>query len=190
MLDWNCHSIICYLFTDLKLPSNFLHLFFKVIDKVEELDVAEDNVVLSASQKKRNKKKKKKNANAEGAAAEGGDDNEEETTDAVEAGEDGEKDNEGESGATEGASKKKKKKKKAAKSGPLLPAALGVTGVCDSYTKYGQTSEPSIPVAKLFAPFTDVPFPHGEEQEHPGESNAFRTTSEELKAMERMNDDL
>ena len=56
--------------------------------------------------------------------------------------------------------------------------------------RYGQTQEPPIPVAQLFAPHATRPFPRGEELPHKGEDNAFRTTSEEKRAAERMNEDL
>jgi len=74
-----------------------------------------------------------------------------------------------------------------------------ILGVVTESSRYGQTLEPSIPVAKLFAPHTALPFPKGEEQPHPektptsGEQlagNSFRTGSEEKKAMERMEEDL
>ena len=45
-------------------------------------------------------------------------------------------------------------------------------------------------MAQLFAPHTTRPFPRGEELPHKGEDNAFRITSEEKRAAERMNEDL
>ncbi|RHY81843.1 hypothetical protein DYB26_016021, partial [Aphanomyces astaci] len=85
--------------------------------------------------------------------------------------------------------KNKKKKKKAAATaagpGTKLPPFRGVTGFTDSYIQYGQTEPPTIPVAKLFAVGS---FPKGEEQNHPGDFNTYRITSEELRAAERENE--
>ncbi|ETV79633.1 methionine aminopeptidase, type II, variant [Aphanomyces astaci] len=85
--------------------------------------------------------------------------------------------------------KNKKKKKKAATTaagpGTKLPPFRGVTGFTDSYIQYGQTEPPTIPVAKLFAVGS---FPKGEEQNHPGDFNTYRITSEELRAAERENE--
>ncbi|KAJ0394074.1 hypothetical protein P43SY_010113 [Pythium insidiosum] len=101
-------------------------------------------------------------------------------------------------GAAASASKKKKKKKKkkskAAKSGAAgagagtkLPPFRGVSGYTDSYVALGQTEPPTIPVAKLFP---DGKFPVGEIQEHPGDFNTHRITSEELRARDRAEEDL
>ncbi|EQC25008.1 methionyl aminopeptidase [Saprolegnia diclina VS20] len=93
-------------------------------------------------------------------------------------------------GADAGAAKKKKKKNKkkkkksagSASAGTKLPPFRGVDGYTDSYIKYGQTEPPTIPVAKLFGAGS---FPKGEEQNHPGDFNTYRTTSEEKRALER-----
>ncbi|DAZ98064.1 TPA: LOW QUALITY PROTEIN: hypothetical protein N0F65_001939 [Lagenidium giganteum] len=99
----------------------------------------------------------------------------------------------GDAGAA-GASKKKKKKKRSKKKsagnktkGSKLPPFRGVTGFTDSYVECGQTEPPTIPVAKLFAAGS---FPVGEIQEHPGDFNTYRTTSEEKRALERAEEDL
>ncbi|KDO23391.1 hypothetical protein SPRG_11483 [Saprolegnia parasitica CBS 223.65] len=83
--------------------------------------------------------------------------------------------------------KKKKKTKKAAPStvGSKRPPVRGIDGFTDSYVQYGQTEPPTIPVATLFSPGS---FPRGEEQPHGGDLNTFRTTSEELRALERENE--
>ncbi|EQC25006.1 methionyl aminopeptidase [Saprolegnia diclina VS20] len=85
--------------------------------------------------------------------------------------------------------KKKKKTKKAAPStvGSKRPPVRGIDGFTDSYVQYGQTEPPTIPVATLFSPGS---FPRGEEQPHGGDFNTFRTTSEELRALERENEAL
>lgn len=100
-----------------------------------------------------------------------------------------------ESGAAKKKKKKhKKKKSKAAKAaagsasaGSKPPPFRGVTGFTDSYVAVGQTEPPSIPVAKLF-PNGD--FPQGEIQDHPGDWNTFRTTSDEKRALDRAQEDL
>jgi methionyl aminopeptidase len=95
---------------------------------------------------------------------------------------------------TSGKSKKKKKKHKKKKSkashasaGSKLPPFRGVTGFTDSYVAVGQTEPPTIPIEKLFP---DGHFPEGEIQEHPGDFNSFRTTSEEKRALDRAQEDL
>lgn len=107
-----------------------------------------------------------------------------------------------EEGQPDGAGKKKKKKKKRKKkkkgiSGTKLevkepskkPPALGLkdTAFTDYYVKYGQTEPPTIPVADLFK---DKPFPMGEIQSYPGEGQSYRETSEESRAMDRLQEDL
>ncbi|GLE02097.1 hypothetical protein PINS_up010935 [Pythium insidiosum] len=102
-------------------------------------------------------------------------------------------------GAASASKKKKKKKKKKSKSAKSAAAAAagtagskpppfrGVTGFTDSYVALGQTEPPTIPVAKLFP---DGKFPVGEIQEHPGDFNTHRITSEELRARDRAEEDL
>ena len=65
---------------------------------------------------------------------------------------------------------------------PQVAKDRGVKGFTDSYLRYGQTDPPTIPVAKLFR---EGHFPQGEIQEHPGDFNTFRVTSEEKRAQER-----
>ena len=69
----------------------------------------------------------------------------------------------------------------------LEPTHRGVKGYTDYYVKYGQTPLPSIPVSELFA---GKPFPQGEHMDHPGDHNTYRTTDEELRAIELANSDL
>lgn len=94
--------------------------------------------------------------------------------------------------------KKRKKKKKKKKGGPtagaikepsLKPPSRGLkdTAFTDYYVKYGQTEPPTVPVAKLFA---DKPLPEGEHQPHTLESQLYRENSEEMRAMDRLQDDL
>ena len=90
--------------------------------------------------------------------------------------------------------KKKKSKKKSKKSGPVTythpqkkAPFRGVCGFTDSYVLLGQTEPPSIPVAELFG---DTPYPIGELQNHPGDFNTYRITSEEKRDAERMLTDL
>jgi methionyl aminopeptidase len=95
--------------------------------------------------------------------------------------------------------KNKKKKSKAAKAAAAVPGGSsagagtkpplfrGVTGFTDSYTAIGQTEPASIPVAKLYP---NGKFPVGEIQEHPGDFNTYRTTSEEKRALDRAGEDL
>lgn len=79
----------------------------------------------------------------------------------------------------------------------------------DSYIKWGQTDPPSIPVAELFSAVVAAdddaassaitggavgggskpPFPVGEIQEHPMESNSHRIGSAELRASERLSNE-
>ncbi|KAJ0398894.1 hypothetical protein ATCC90586_005253 [Pythium insidiosum] len=68
-----------------------------------------------------------------------------------------------------------------------MPPFRGVSGYTDSYVALGQTEPPTIPVAKLFP---DGKFPVGEIQEHPGDFNTHRITSEELRARDRAEEDL
>ncbi|OWY97399.1 Methionine aminopeptidase, partial [Phytophthora megakarya] len=95
--------------------------------------------------------------------------------------------------ATEGAKTKKKKKKskkkksKATGAGSKVPPFCGVSGFTDSYVGVGQTEPPTIPIEKLFP---DGNFPVGEIQDHPGDFNTFRTTSEETRARDRALEDL
>jgi methionyl aminopeptidase len=117
---------------------------------------------------------------------------------------DSDDDEEGEGGATITGEKKKKKKKKpkkkksAAASGSTDIAEtqlfslnpqhmLKLKGYTNSYVKYGQTEEPSIPVALLFA---DRPFPQGEIQPHGQtkfvDSNCRRVGEEEKRASDRL----
>ena len=65
---------------------------------------------------------------------------------------------------------------------PQVAKDRGVKGFTDSYLRYGQTDPPTIPVAQLFRAGH---FPQGEIQEHPGDFNTFRVTSEEKRAQER-----
>jgi len=65
----------------------------------------------------------------------------------------------------------------------------------DYYVVHGQTVDPSIPVADLFRGADDAntclpPFPEGEIQEHPLESNSHRISSAELRQNERLASDL
>ena len=117
---------------------------------------------------------------------------------------DGEDDDDEEEGcdAAEGGAKKKKKrkKKKKKKKGSataqlfvqepsLKPPARGLkpTAFTDYYVKYGQTEPPTIPIEELFK---GKEFPKGEIQHYPGEGQAGRVTSEEKRAMERLEEDL
>jgi len=93
--------------------------------------------------------------------------------------------------------KKKKKKKKKGGNGPQLvikepsqkPPHLGLkpTAFTDAHVKYGQTEVPSIPVAKLFE---GKELPVGEIQPHALASQSYRETSEEVRARDRMLEDL
>jgi methionyl aminopeptidase len=96
--------------------------------------------------------------------------------------------------------KKKKKKKKGAGGGgggaQLLvkepvnkPPHLGLlpTAFTDAHVKYGQTEIPTIPVVDLFK---GREYPIGEIQPHALESQTYRETSAEVRARDRMMDDL
>ena len=63
----------------------------------------------------------------------------------------------------------------------------GVKGFTDYYVKYGQTEPPTIPASELFA---GKPFPVGQEFDHPGDFNTFRTTDAEKRALEIAQSDL
>ena len=95
--------------------------------------------------------------------------------------------------------KKKKKKKKKKKGGgggggpvkqpSLKPPGFGLkdTAFTDYYVKYGQTDPPTIPVADLFK---GKEFPVGEIQPYTLESQTYRETSAEVRAMDRLQEDL
>ena len=90
--------------------------------------------------------------------------------------------------------KKKKKKKGGAGLGPIkepsnkAPArGLNETAFTDYFVKYGQTDPPTIPVEKVFQ---GREFPKGEEQPYTLESQTYRQTSEEVRAMDRLQEDL
>lgn len=93
--------------------------------------------------------------------------------------------------------KKKKKKKKGGGGGAIgqvkepsqKPPFRGVseTSFTDYYVKYGQTEPPTIPVADLFA---GKEFPVGEIQQYTLESQTYRETSAEVRAMDRLQEDL
>jgi methionyl aminopeptidase len=57
----------------------------------------------------------------------------------------------------------------------------------DYYVQYGQTDPPTIPVADLFA---GKPFPVAEIQRYTSDSQTYRETSEEVRARERLQEDL
>ncbi|KAK3048240.1 Methionine aminopeptidase 2 [Extremus antarcticus] len=82
---------------------------------------------------------------------------------------------EGQVGADEGAAKKKKKRK---------PRKKKKAGAAAGAVK-GQTSPPTVKVSDLFPNNT---YPVGQEVEYKGE-NAYRTTSEEKRHLDRMNSD-
>lgn len=94
--------------------------------------------------------------------------------------------------------KKKKKKKKADGGGGVAmvvkepsqkPPHLGLkaTAFTDAHVKYGQTEIPSIPVADLFK---GRELPVGELQPHALESQTYRETNSEVKARDRMLEDV
>lgn len=91
--------------------------------------------------------------------------------------------------------RRRKKKKKGGstvgvvKEPSLKPPSRGLkdTAFTDYYVKYGQTEPPTIPVAKLFA---GKPLPEGEYQPHTLESQLYRENSEEMRALERLQEDL
>ena len=151
--------------------------------------------------KKKKKKKKKGGGAAAAAAAADSEASADAAPEGADEGDDADDDDaEPSSEGGESAVKKKKKKKKKSGGGGggvgVVAKCRGVKGFCDSFKRYGQTTpEPSIPVAELFK---GKEFPKGEEMVH-GNSpshtpkpvdNAFRTTSEELKALERASEDL
>lgn len=71
----------------------------------------------------------------------------------------------------------------------LRPPARGLkdTAFTDYYVKYGQTEPPTIPVADLFAGTAP---PIGEIQRHTLASQSYRETSEEVRARDRLQEDL
>ncbi len=130
----------------------------------------------------------------------GADSNEDHVENDDECGDDAEVDEESGHVSTTKKKKKKHKKKKKKSStasananenvnnvGSKLPPFRGVNGFTDSYIRYGQTEPPSKPVSSLF---TIGSFPKGEEMEHPGDFNRFRTTCAEKRALERDNERL
>ena len=104
----------------------------------------------------------------------------------------------GEEGKKKKRKRKKKKRKKKKKGGVGLgpikepsnkPPARGVkeTAFTDYFVKYGQTDPPTIPVEKVFQ---GREFPKGEEQPYTLDSQTYRQTSEEVRAMDRLQEDL
>jgi methionyl aminopeptidase len=102
----------------------------------------------------------------------------------------------------DGTPKKKKRKKKKKKNGGASssvqrqikeptqkPPHLGLleTAFVDSYVKYGQTDPPTIPVQELFK---GRDYPKGEIQPHALESQTYRETSAEVRARDRLQQDL
>lgn len=103
---------------------------------------------------------------------------------------------------------KKKKKKSASTANGLAKGTpsnkaegrmLSEGSFTDYYVAHGQTEPPSIPVVDLFHGDEDYgnpantalpPFPEGEIQEHPLESNVHRISSAELRAQERIQSNL
>ena len=153
------------------------------------------------SKKKKKKKKKKK---AAGAAAAGGDPSaasEDAATAGVEGAAGAEGDGDAGAAATSGGKKRRKRPKKKKKKGGAprglgggaVPTkkpfcrCLGTESFTDYYVKYGQTEPPTVPVVKLFA---GGKFPKGEEMPHPGDFNTFRTTSAEVRARDRLSDEV
>jgi len=127
---------------------------------------------------------------------------EEDQVDGGEDEDDEDEEEEGEATAADGSAKKKKKRKKkkkkkksgAAASGEVKAPSQkapfrGVKETCftDYYVKYGQTDPPTIPVADLFR---GKEFPVGEIQQYTLESQTYRETSAEVRAMDRLQDDL
>ncbi|KAI7222233.1 Methionine aminopeptidase [Hortaea werneckii] len=117
---------------------------------------------------------------ANGAAAANGTagDSLDQGSDDDEDGDEGGEDGQGQAnGAGEGAAKKKKKRK------PRKKKKAG-TGAAGGGAK-GQSAPPRIPVKQLFP---NDSYPVGEEVDYKND-NAYRTTSEEKKALDRMNQD-
>ncbi|KAJ3041127.1 Methionine aminopeptidase 2 [Rhizophlyctis rosea] len=170
-----------------------------VESKMEELavqdglDQAVDEAVdVTTGPKKKNKKKKKAtSANPQQEASENADEeqkgkpevnNTNGTNGAPEKEEDSEEEENGAEGGDEVAKKKKKKKKSKKKTGGAAGGGAS-TGTEKAATQ--QTEPPSIPVSKFFP---NGIFPEGELQEYKND-NTYRTTSEELRAMERIEAD-
>lgn len=130
--------------------------------------VGEEEPKLTKNQLKNKKKREKaKQKKLEDAADNEADDNAPKVDENAEP-------EEGESEpATSDAAKKKKKKKKK-------------TAAWLQYPGGKQTSPPTVPVSKLYP---DGNFPEGEIQEHPGDFNTYRITSEEKRAQERLDED-
>jgi len=184
-------------------------------EAAEEEEVADTDGDAAAKKKKKNKKKKKKGAgDAAGADGEGEEENAAQGDGAapevadVNGGADDDAPDGGADGVGDSAAKKKRDKKKAAAARKKAEAAEAVespaagrpTGTdalwCTEIRGIGQwagfpapepagkaqTWPPSVPVTAMF-PSGNVPV--GEECEYRDE-NRYRTTSEELRAMERL----
>lgn len=133
----------------------------------------EGGEALQAEKKKKKKNKKKKAANGEKADG-ASEDTEHTTSEQVES---NDKPADG-APAADGEGKKKKKKKKAA-------GASG-TAAANPGAPLQQTNPPTIPVRLLYP---NRNYPTGEIQEYLNE-NSYRTTSEEKRHLERLNEDL
>eukprot|EP01138_Halocafeteria_seosinensis_P009933 gb/GECG01010145.1/.p1 GENE.gb/GECG01010145.1/~~gb/GECG01010145.1/.p1 ORF type:complete len:309 (+),score=62.14 gb/GECG01010145.1/:1-927(+) len=165
--------------------------------EVDNTNADEGGEKLSASQKKRMRRKKKKGTGG-GEETSGNGENQPGTGASGDAdtgeNEDGVTTGSGGGGKKNKRGGKKKKKNQGGEvkhdpswTGSKLPSHRGVKGYCDMYHKYGQTEPPSIPVSQLFP---DGKFPQGEIQEHPGDFNTFRITSEEKRHLERLESDI
>jgi methionyl aminopeptidase len=111
----------------------------------------------------------------------------------------GDEDEGGDGTAKKKKRKKKKKKKKKGGTGaapqPVIkepsqkPPHLGLkeTAFTDFAVKYGQTDPPTIPVEQLFR---GKEFPQGEIQQYQLESQTYRETSAEVRARDRLQEDL
>jgi len=156
--------------------------------ELEVDDLKEDES--SVSKKKKKKKKKKKGAASNEGNTEGGNaDDEKENTplqtnqhaDNVKIEEDEEGADQAEAAVKEGGTKKKKKKKK----------KTGAVGGGSEETKKealptAQTNPPTVPITSLFP---DGVYPIGEIQEYKND-NVWRTTNEEKRAIDRVNNDI
>jgi len=135
--------------------------------------------------KKKNNKKKKKPA-ADGEEGEEGAENTAPTNEAQADDDEGDDAEEGEGGAAPGGAKKKKKNKK--KSDKSIPAQdNSELRRLNNWNELrcAQTWPPTIPVHTLAKA---VAYPKGEEQEYVG-GQAYRTTSAEKRAAEKMNEE-
>jgi methionyl aminopeptidase len=151
------------------------------------------NFIMTEEEKKQLEALEKESQQPNGGGADEEDDVDDEDEDEDDPAAEG-----GDGAAKKKKKRKKKKKKKKANGGVAVgdvkepsrkPQFRGLkeTAFTDYYVRYGQTDPPTIPVEDLFR---GKEFPKGEIQQYTLESQTYRETSAEVRAMDRLEEDL